>query len=787
MRIGVVDATGGGILKLAAQFDKAQKSAKGLLDTIIKINEATRRGFSSTWADSAASGFDRAHRAADGYASSAERASRASGGMSVYGGGGSGFGGAGGGGMMAIAAFAGARGGSAPMLLGGPGQRLLTGTGGALALGGPAANGPLLLTGSGSGGGMSGGGVGGGMGMPGMAAAGWAGWRGWRGGGGGAGGGGSGSGGGFGGFGGLIGGDALAGTGRAMFGMLGGPIDKASEYEQAQARFRLFGMSDAVNREAVKFAEGMHIIGTSIIDAMNNVTEAQGVFRESGLDGSKALEGAKLAAPVLAKIAYATQGLDGASQSRMHTQSLAMLRFIEMRGGLKDAATFNSIADQGWKAIRSSGGNVDWEQLRQFIARGGVAAQGLNNEALFGKLEPVIGELKGSTAGNAWMTSYNRLVGGVRIPNQVAHLLADNGIWDASKIQWNSQGGIKQFKGNPLRDMATFASDPVEFYEKNILPMYARMGIATTAEKARENTMIFGRTGGAMFSLIDRQLAAIHHSDEAQKKALGINASVDEESQTYRGQYLRAQKELETASVRLGAVVLPMLVKGLQFVTPLIEKIATWINDHSTLTKGLVIVFGAVAALAVIGGSILAVGGALTLIGTAVTAAGGLGGLLTGVGAGLGAIASAAGVFMAAYIGWKTGGWLNDNAINPLAAKVTGQKDDTLSGTLYDLWNPFNKATGKREFKPWSSIGRVFSDDPLSRKAETDYMSRSPFVAPKKPTAQGGGAGDVYLDGKKVGKYLAPHFGDMLSAPQRGGNAFDFSATPAPVGMNQAR
>lgn len=767
VRIGVVDATGGGILKLATQFGQAQKAAKGLLDTIVKINEATRRGFGSAWADGATSGYERARRAADSYASSADRAARA-GGMTAA----SGGGGAVGGGLVALAAFAGGRGGAmgAPAFLGGPGPRLLAGPGGGLSLMGPAANGPLLLGGPGGGGGGLSGFGGGGMGFPGMAAAGWSGWRGWGGGGSGGGGGG-----GFGGFGGLIGGQALSGAGRAMFGSLGAPIDKASEYEQAIARFKLFGMSDEVNKEAIRYASRMRVPGTSIIDAMNNVTEAQGVFRESGLDGMKALEGSKLAAPVLAKIAYATAGLDGTSQARMHSQSLSMLRFIEMRGGLKDAATFNSIADQGWKAIRSSGGNVDWEQMRQFIARGGVAAQGLNNEALFGKLEPVIGELKGSTAGNAWMTSYNRLVGGVRIPNQVAHLLADNGIWDASKIQWNSQGGIKQFKGNPLKDMATFASDPVEFYEKNILPMYARMGITSAADKARENTMIFGRTGGSMFSLIDRQLGAIHHSDEAQKKALGIDASVREESGTYRGQYLQAQKELETAGVRLGAVILPMLAKGLRFVTPYIEKMANWISEHSTLTKGLVIVFAGIAGLAVVAGSVVAVGGALTLIGGALTAGGGLAVGLAAVGT---AFLWVGGVAAAIIAGAKAGGWLNDNAINPLVHRLSGGKYYSLGDAAYGdrdkNLTDGSSANGKHDLRYEDYVNG-------------QWVKKPNLVKGRPSGGSGGGVGDVYLDGKKVGKALAPHFANQLSAPQRGGNAFDFTATPAPVGMNQAR
>src|SRR5579863_4194192 len=203
---------------------------------------------------------------------------------------------------------------------------------------------------------------------------------------------------------GLVGG-AMAGVGVAGLSLFKGPIEEAAKFQQQVQKFKLYGLGDAVTAEATKFAQGMNIIGTSYTDAMRLMNEAQGVFREGGLSGSAALAGAKLAAPMLAKIDFAAAGLDDETRARMHTQGLAMLRFIEMRGGLQDAKKFNEIADAGWKAIWTSGGNVNWEQYRQFMARGGVAAQGLSSEALFGKLEPIIGELKGSTAGTALMTA----------------------------------------------------------------------------------------------------------------------------------------------------------------------------------------------------------------------------------------------------------------------------------------------------------------------------------------------------------------------------------------------
>jgi hypothetical protein len=407
----------------------------------------------------------------------------------------------------------------------------------------------------------------------------------------------------------------------------------------------------------------------------------------------------------------------------MHTQSLAMLRFIEMRGGLKDAATFNAISDAGWKAIQSSGGNVNWEQLRQFMARGGVAAQGLTDASLFGKLEPIISELKGSTAGNAWMTAFNRLVGGVRIPNQVAHLLAENGIWDKNKIEWNSQGGIKRFDGNPLKDMATFSRDPVDFYEKNILPMYSRMNGGKgldMAERARENIMIFGRTGGAMFSLIDRQLATIHRSVDAWNKARGVDDSAKVAGSTLAGKEVDLHAKWAKVMNDLGNTVLPYAISGVEKLTGALRWADGWINRNQT---GVRLLAGALALLAgglMMRGSVLLLSAAFRGLGLALmfNSVGGLAGLLklgpaiAWIGRGLGAIGGVVGLATmgstlvaigAGFAGWKLGTWFND-------AFVSGTKFQTwLGGFIAHLLAPFSKdardAIKQNTGKEWYQFG----------------------------------------------------------------------------------
>jgi hypothetical protein len=359
---------------------------------------------------------------------------------------------------------------------------------------------------------------------------------------------------------------ALGGVAIAMAGvtaaMVAG-INEARKFQVEVAKFQMFGLGDKLNNDAVKFAENMKAVGTSSTEAMKLMVEAQGVFRESGLNDESALRGAKLAAPMLAKIDYIGKSLDGESASKMHTSAQAMLRFIDMQGGLNDPERFNQIANAGFKAIRSSGGNIDWEQYRQFRARAASAGANLSDEALFGEMEPIIQELKGSTAGFSLRTAYNRLNGIIRLPNQAAHELIKIGAWDPGQIIFNNQGGIKSFKGNPLVDSDLFAKDPIAYYEKYILPYYNKQGLSSS-ERTRENALIFGSTGGNLFSIVERQNGAIHRSADAWNKAMGIDQSVGVAKGTFDGQTVILQAQWNTLMKDLGDKLLPTATKWLE-------------------------------------------------------------------------------------------------------------------------------------------------------------------------------------------------------------------------------
>lgn len=387
-------------------------------------------------------------------------------------------------------------------------------------------------------------------------------------------------------------------TGYLGFRMLKGFVDEAARYQTMTEKFRQFGMGQAATEEALRFAETTRVRGSSATDMLKYLVEAQGVFSESGRKSvEEQLRAAKLAAPVLARINFASRGLDEHQREATTVKQMDMLRFTETAGGLKSPERFNELMDAAFRAIQSSGGNVDFTQYRQFMAKAGTSAFNLSNKALFAELEPIIGELKGSSAGDALMTAYNRLNGIVKLPNQVTHDLMTMGIWDASKIELNSLGGVKRFRGNPLINAQLFSQSPVGFYENVILPIYRRHHY-TEEQKQRENALIFGRTGGKMFSLIDKQLETIHHRIDAYGIARGLNDAYVAVGSTYNGKAIDFHKKWQDLQRVMGkdGGLLDTFTQGLDTLTHSLQQMADIAHRHPEMAK-----FAGQAAMAVTG------------------------------------------------------------------------------------------------------------------------------------------------------------------------------------------
>lgn len=337
-------------------------------------------------------------------------------------------------------------------------------------------------------------------------------------------------------------------------------FDSARELDTEKQRFKLFGLSDAQNNEAFKYTAGMHIYGMTQTENLRNFREAQGVFREAGLGGSAALEGAKLAAPILSRLNALDGSLDEESASRSHASNLAMLRYVESAGGLKSQAEFNRLANMGYRLKVGSGDTVDWQQLQSFQKRGGSAAINISGEGM-ARLEPSISTLGGNTAGTALATGFGRFQGIIKnLPVSVIDELLTSGVWDKSKVALNSKGGIAKFLDphGPMSQANSklLSENPEGFYEQVIRPIYAKMNL-DAAGVVRQNALLYGRTGGALANEWEKQLQTIQRAAAAYNKTLDINAATGKLPESISGQAKEFDAAWKDFKTQFGTVAMP--------------------------------------------------------------------------------------------------------------------------------------------------------------------------------------------------------------------------------------
>ena len=425
----------------------------------------------------------------------------------------------------------------------------------------------------------------------------------------------------------LVGGGLML-LGGGILAMFKAPLDEAKKFQTEMARFSMYGMGAKAETEAERFAKSMNVMGSSFVDNIRLINEAQGIFRESGALGlQQQFVGAKIAAPILAKLQFIESGLSPDEQVSRHAQDLAMLRFVEARGGANDPRTFSSIADWGFRLSKSSGGVVDWSQLQQMTATAGPMTRTITEDAI-SKLEPVIADLKGGRTGSGLRVAFQRLLGTQRVlPKQAVAEYLKLGLWDPSKVELTGQGSIKRFLGEPgsvFKGQTQFMSDPVDFYTKTFLPAIAKkygnwiLGDDVRAVSARsvEQSLIFGPgTASSVFSQIDKLLPAIQRSLGAQGKQMGIDASYKAIQGTAAGKQIELSKKFHDLMEQTGEAVLPLVVQGMETLLPILTQFSSWAQQHKTmfgdLVKGLFLFGGA----ALIGGAVTSIAGGVKAFG----------------------------------------------------------------------------------------------------------------------------------------------------------------------------
>ncbi len=409
----------------------------------------------------------------------------------------------------------------------------------------------------------------------------------------------------------MIAGAAMTAVGIGMVAMFKPAIEQAKKFQVETAKFRQFGLGDVMTEQAVKFAKASNQIGTSNVEMFRLINESQGIFKDSGMSSpADQFRGAQLAAPMLARMRFIEKALGGRENSAADDRSF--LRVVEMLGGVRNPETFNSIADRVFKLQMSSGGTVNSELLRQFIATGGNAVKTMTGNALYGESEPLLAELK-SRAGTGLATAFASMSGILKPSQQRLDAIEEFGLWDRSKYQRNGLGGLKHMNGMPMLDQAAFQADPYQWYEKYVRSKYDAKGF-TQAQRDFENSMLFGRTGGALFSLVDRQWqnpdgspGVMQKAAIAQNKALGIDQMSKIAGGTLAGQQIDMGAKFRSLLEKTGEVALPIAVKVLEALLPVLTSISNFATSHPNM-------FGFIIDGIIGLGAVLTVTGVATLL-----------------------------------------------------------------------------------------------------------------------------------------------------------------------------
>lgn len=360
----------------------------------------------------------------------------------------------------------------------------------------------------------------------------------------------------------------------------------AGDVEALSNKLRVLGLEDKGVQNLRKFAENMDVAGSSIKDNMRYLVEAQGAFRETGsMSLSEQVSGAKLMAPILAKIHVASKAL---KNDFSEEQERGLLRFIEQNGGTNDPKRAAQIADGVFRAVQSSGGNLNFADYQSFFSKASTSAFKLSSRSLFSDFEPLIAELH-ERAGAGLRIGYNRMNGITGMQNAGSAEMLRLGLWDKNKVILNSQGGVKRFvQGqNALGDAnsALLSASPVDFYNQVILPAYKRAGVK---DIERENAMLFGPAqGGQLFNQIQRMMPTLLRSRSSFDKTQGIDQAYETVNQGFFGQQGKMTAAWENFMVVAGSKggLLDALTNGLIAATSALKYLTAMANAHPTAFK----------------------------------------------------------------------------------------------------------------------------------------------------------------------------------------------------------
>lgn len=427
---------------------------------------------------------------------------------------------------------------------------------------------------------------------------------------------------------------AAAGAGASVAGMAtGAPIWKgigeSKHYELEKARIGALGLGDAATKESIAFAQQMKAYGVSQVDKAELMRDGLSVFADA--------HHAEMVLPTLAKMKFANKAVFGQAQGADNERMfLDLLKVVELRGGLSSPEEFRKQADMVQKVITATGGRVQSDEWLQVIKRGGLAAKGVQNEAFYYTLEPLVQEMGGATVGTAMMSAYQNLYQGKTTKRTLKNLDKFGLIADRSKVKEDKAGQVSFMDPGALKGAELFRQNQFAWVEQVLLPTLAAKGITDRDDVLDAiGSITSNRTASNLLSQMYLQREQIHKNMRLNQGADGIDQLDARAKALPQGKEAETLARVHDLQKEIGEKVLPLYASALEWVAKAADGVVKFMQENPGLAKAMAIGVGTLAvALLILGPIMLAIASVLgpyAMLVRIMGKVGGVGGMLSGV------------------------------------------------------------------------------------------------------------------------------------------------------------
>lgn len=579
----------------------------------------------------------------------------------------------------------------------------------------------------------------------------------------------------------MIAGGAMMAVGGFGLGAVNKTVQAGREYAHQLALMNVAGMKhlEIVKATQAAWAANKALPTSSTTENLAAIRDLRMVFG----DTQHAIEFMPAVQRAQAILQMARHGEGGNNRA----EAYEMAKALEMKGAVKSPQQFLAQADLMTKALVATGGKVGASDFLSAFKYGRTATADWNEAFTYSILPTLIQEMKnrggsGSTGGpgSALMSAYSAVVGGT-IPQKSLKVWQKLGMLDPSKIVWTNAGEAKGVRPGGVRGASEFQSNPYQWAQDYLVPALKKAGYKTEEQQKQALQYLFpNRTAGFVMSQFVTQGWKFERDKKLIAQAQGFSAYDKLMKDDPEMAALALQKQWQNLLAILGFQIMPTVLKGMQWLIEKFTALSTWFSRHQTAATALMYSLAGLSAALFVSGAGLTIWGAFSLLGKvlSVTPLGGsLASLLSGAATGFSAVASAAGVLMAAYAGWVAGGLLNDKVINPAVQKITGDKNQTLGGWIYDYLHP-TKANGSQSgFAWWKFLPGGFSV--LGDAVNYASSGNSSSVAPHSHA--------IYMDGKKVADAVSNRAGRAMNSGMTSNGGVDVSMIRPQPAMSAPR